>query len=109
MASNKTFGVMSNFTAILLDLSTLYLSMALSTKVNCGVGAASLVELMILDFTVAIISKAGNFACRVFSASLDFFFFSAVRSAAKMKYSLHSCYSTGAPAATVSQLAHYLL
>lgn len=66
---------MSNFTAILLDLSTLYLSMALSTKVNCGVGAASLVELMILDFTVAIISKAGNFACRVFSASLDFFFF----------------------------------
>lgn len=42
MASSKTSGVMSNFTALLLDLSALYLSITLSTKVNCGVGAASL-------------------------------------------------------------------
>lgn len=32
---------MSNFIA-LLDLSALYLSITLSTKVNCGIGAASL-------------------------------------------------------------------
>lgn len=42
MASSQTTGVMSDFTALLLDLSALYLSITLSIKVNCGVGAASL-------------------------------------------------------------------
>lgn len=34
MASSETSGVMSNFSALLLDLSALYLSVTLSTKVN---------------------------------------------------------------------------